>query len=115
MIHAMRPLESNKDSSIIRQGEYGSVLYVLEGIIKINLISFIDGRVEVSKDSRFIRIMEAPCVFGELAILYHCERTASVKTLEYCRLWAIDRQIFHTIMVNTAKTKHNSAFNYLKG
>lgn len=34
MIHAMRPFEAKKDSSIIRQGEYGSVLYVLEGISK---------------------------------------------------------------------------------
>ena len=32
----------------------------------------------MSKDQRFIRVMEGPCVFGELAILYHCERTATV-------------------------------------
>lgn len=58
--------------------------------------------------------MDAPCVFGELAILYHCERTASVKALTTCRIWAIDRQIFHSIMVNTAKSKHDSTFSYLK-
>lgn len=42
-------------------------------------IFFVEGRVQVSKDAQFLRIMEAPCVFGELAILYHCERTATVK------------------------------------
>ncbi|KAI1714536.1 cyclic nucleotide-binding domain-containing protein [Ditylenchus destructor] len=103
MIRSMYPVDAQKDTSIIRQGEYGSLLYVLE-----------EGRVQVTKDSRFIRIMEAPCVFGELAILYHCERTASVKALTPCRIWAIDRQIFHSIMVNTAKSKHNATVTYLK-
>lgn len=32
--------------------------------------------------------------FGELALLYNAPRSASVKTLEKCALWAIDRVTF---------------------
>jgi cGMP-dependent protein kinase len=103
IIQSMYPLEAAPESTIIRQGEHGSQLFVLE-----------EGRVQVSKDAQFLRIMEAPCVFGELAILYHCERTATVKALTPCRVWAIERKIFHSINVNAAKSKHNSIFSALK-
>ncbi|CAD5221854.1 unnamed protein product [Bursaphelenchus okinawaensis] len=96
MINAMQPMMFGPEQWIIRQGEFGSKLYVLE-----------DGKVQVTKDSQFLRVMEAPCVFGELAILYHCERTASIKTLCNCRVWALERRIFHAVMVNTAKSKHD--------
>lgn len=82
MIRSMSPLEASEGTLIIRQGEHGSELYVLQGICSVCVLSLIrvaEGRVQVSKDSRFLRIMDAPCVFGELAILYNCERTASVK------------------------------------
>uniref|UniRef100_A0A914BU79 Cyclic nucleotide-binding domain-containing protein n=1 Tax=Acrobeloides nanus TaxID=290746 RepID=A0A914BU79_9BILA len=103
MIESMHQVDVPADSIVIRQGDHGSLLYVLE-----------DGKLQVTKDNRLLRIMDAPCVFGELAILYHCERTASVKALTPCRLWAIERSIFHSIMVNSAKTKHDSLFKFLK-
>lgn len=59
MIKAMQPVDFEPNSWIIREGDNGNQLFVLS-----------DGKVQVTKDSRFIRIMEAPCVFGELCILY---------------------------------------------
>ena len=32
--------------------------------------------------------------FGELALLYNAPRSASVKTIESCYLWGIDRKTF---------------------
>jgi cGMP-dependent protein kinase len=58
--------------------------------------------------------MEAPGVFGELALLYNCMRTASVKAINTCQLWSLERQIFHSIMVNTAKSKHREKLDQMK-
>ncbi len=38
-----------------------------------------EGKVEVSKDNKFLSFMHPGKVFGELAILYNCKRTASIK------------------------------------
>lgn len=38
-----------------------------------------EGKVQVVKDNRFVRTMEDGALFGELAILHHCERTATVR------------------------------------
>ena len=46
-----------------------------------NFIYFVhkDGQVEVTKDGEVLGQMSSGTVFGELAILYNCKRTASVK------------------------------------
>ena len=41
--------------------------------------SFTEGTVEVSKHSKVLTTMGPGRVFGELAILYNCTRTASIK------------------------------------
>ena len=38
-----------------------------------------EGRLEVTKDGEVLGEMNGGTVFGELAILYNCKRTASVK------------------------------------
>jgi cGMP-dependent protein kinase len=43
--------------------------------------------------------------FGELAILYNCKRTASVKAVTDGKLWALDRSVFQQIMVSTGLKK----------
>ncbi|XP_072095338.1 cGMP-dependent protein kinase 1 isoform X5 [Mobula birostris] len=53
-------------------------------------------------------------VFGELAILYNCTRTATVKTLTNVKLWAIDRPCFQTIMMRTGLIKHAEYMEFLK-
>lgn len=40
---------------------------------------FLEGAVDVCKDGKSIRNITTPAVFGELAILYNCMRTATVK------------------------------------
>lgn len=41
--------------------------------------SFTEGTVEVSKHNKVLTTMGPGRVFGELAILYNCTRTASIK------------------------------------
>ena len=43
------------------------------------ILLYIDGEVEVMKSNKVLGKMIAGRAFGELAILYNCTRTASVK------------------------------------
>jgi len=43
---------------------------------------FIDGKIEVTKDAQKLCTMGPGKVFGELAILYNCTRTASVRGIK---------------------------------
>jgi hypothetical protein len=42
-----------------------------------------EGRVEVSRENKYLSTLAPGKVFGELAILYNCKRTATIKG-EYC-------------------------------
>jgi len=43
------------------------------------LLLFVEGKVEVSREGKFMISMGSGTVFGELAILYNCKRTATIK------------------------------------
>lgn len=45
------------------------------------LYGIIEGEVEVTKNGEHRRFMGSGKLFGELAILYNCTRTATVKAL----------------------------------
>jgi CRP-like cAMP-binding protein len=40
---------------------------------------FSEGRVEVSRDDKYLSTLAPGKVLGELAILYNCKRTATIK------------------------------------
>ncbi len=61
-------MEYAKGSLIIKEGDVGSIVYVME-----------EGKVEVSREGKFLSVMSAGKLFGELAILYNCQRTATIK------------------------------------
>ncbi|KAG5831717.1 hypothetical protein ANANG_G00306710 [Anguilla anguilla] len=103
IVDCMYPVEYGKDSCIIKEGDVGSLVYVME-----------DGKVEVTKEGMKLCTMGPGKVFGELAILYNCTRTATVKTLTNVKLWAIDRQCFQTIMMRTGLIKHSEYMEFLK-
>lgn len=99
----MCPVEYAQDSLIIKEGDYGSVVYVME-----------EGKVEVSKEGKFLSNLGPGKVFGELAILYNCTRTATVKAIMDCKLWAIERQCFQTIMMRTGLVRQAEYTSFLK-
>ncbi|XP_013776666.1 cGMP-dependent protein kinase, isozyme 2 forms cD4/T1/T3A/T3B-like isoform X1 [Limulus polyphemus] len=99
----MYPVEYAQDSLIIKEGEVGSVVFVME-----------EGKVEVTKEGKFLCSLGPGKVFGELAILYNCTRTATVKAVNDCRLWAIERQCFQTIMMRTGLVRQAEHTDFLK-
>uniref|UniRef100_A0A3B5L2V3 cGMP-dependent protein kinase n=1 Tax=Xiphophorus couchianus TaxID=32473 RepID=A0A3B5L2V3_9TELE len=103
IVDCMYPVDYGKDACIIKEGDVGSVVFVME-----------EGKVEVTKEGMKLCTMGPGKVFGELAILYNCTRTATVRTLIHVKLWAIDRQCFQTIMMRTGLIKHSEYMDFLK-
>ncbi|XP_068585422.1 cGMP-dependent protein kinase 1-like isoform X2 [Cebidichthys violaceus] len=103
IVDCMYPVDYEKDACIIKEGDVGSLVYVME-----------EGKVEVTKEGMKLCTMGPGKVFGELAILYNCTRTATVMALIQVKLWAIDRQCFQTIMMRTGLIKHAEYMDFLK-
>lgn len=103
IVDCMYPMEYAKGSLIIKEGDIGSIMYVME-----------EGKVEVSREGKFLSVMTAGRLFGELAILYNCQRTATNKAATDCKLWAIERQCFQTIMMRTGLAKQAEYSSFLK-
>ena len=53
-------------------------------------------------------------IMTKLAILYNCKRTATNKAATDCKLWAIERQCFQTIMMRTGLIKQAEHTAFLK-
>uniref|UniRef100_A0A8C9YSH2 cGMP-dependent protein kinase n=1 Tax=Sander lucioperca TaxID=283035 RepID=A0A8C9YSH2_SANLU len=103
IMDCMHPTSLTKGCCVIQEGDDGSTVYVLE-----------EGMVEVTKQGKKLCTIGPAKVFGELAILYNCTRTATVTALTDIKLWAIDRQGFQTIMMRTGLIKHSQYMDFLR-
>ncbi|XP_055332267.1 cGMP-dependent protein kinase 1-like isoform X2 [Paramacrobiotus metropolitanus] len=103
IVDCMYYVEYAADEIIIQEGEDGKLMYVLE-----------DGEVEVTKDGKKLCNMGPGKVFGELAILYNCKRTATIRAVVPCKVWAIDRQSFQMIMMRQGLMKQQEYVAFLK-
>ncbi|XP_058062961.1 cGMP-dependent protein kinase, isozyme 2 forms cD4/T1/T3A/T3B isoform X5 [Anopheles bellator] len=103
IVDCMYPVQYAAGSLIIKEGDVGSIVYVME-----------EGRVEVSREGKYLSTLSGAKVLGELAILYHCQRTATITAATDCKLWAIERQCFQTIMMRTGLIRQAEYSDFLK-
>ncbi|XP_011301446.1 cGMP-dependent protein kinase, isozyme 2 forms cD4/T1/T3A/T3B isoform X1 [Fopius arisanus] len=103
IVDCMYPVTYPAGSLIITEGDVGSTVYVME-----------EGKVEVSRDGKYLSTLAPGKVLGELAILYNCKRTATITAATDCRLWGIDRSSFQTIMMRTGLSKQAEYTDFLK-
>lgn len=68
LVESMYHKRISKGEYVIREGESGAHLYIAD-----------DGEFEVIKDHVTLGKMGPGKAFGELAILYNCKRTASIR------------------------------------
>lgn len=68
---------------IIRQGEYGELMYFLSS-----------GEVEVLIDKEFVTIRPAGSIFGEAALIQNEKRNASIRATTYCDVYRLSRHSF---------------------
>ncbi|HVB77398.1 MAG TPA: cyclic nucleotide-binding domain-containing protein [Candidatus Nitrosotalea sp.] len=90
LARAMRPVSETKGATIIRQGDWGDAMYVIE-----------EGRCEVTVDDSpghtvVISILGPGDFFGEMALIAEEPRTATIRALEDCRLLVLDRATLYT-------------------
>ncbi|XP_032190604.1 cGMP-dependent protein kinase 2 isoform X4 [Mustela erminea] len=103
MVECMYGRSYQQGGYIIKQGEPGNHIFVLA-----------EGRLEVFQGEKFLSSIPMWTTFGELAILYNCTRTASVKAITNVKTWALDREVFQNIMRRTAQARDEQYRNFLR-
>lgn len=103
MVECMYGRNYQQGSYIIKQGEPGNHIFVLA-----------EGRLEVFQGEKLLSSIPMWTTFGELAILYNCTRTASVKAITNVKTWALDREVFQNIMRRTAQARDEEYRNFLR-
>uniref|UniRef100_UPI00358EC2A4 cGMP-dependent protein kinase 1-like isoform X2 n=1 Tax=Myxine glutinosa TaxID=7769 RepID=UPI00358EC2A4 len=104
VVDFMKPALFPKESTIISEGSHGSCVYVLE-----------DGKVEVTKEGEKLCTLDKGKVFGELAVLYNCTRTATVTALTSVSLWAIERPCFQAVVMKASQQRQALYLQLLQG
>ncbi|XP_020481952.1 cGMP-dependent protein kinase 2 isoform X1 [Labrus bergylta] len=103
MVDCMYEKVYTEGQLVIQEGEPGNYLYVLA-----------EGLLEVIQNGKLLGEMRPGTAFGELAILYNCKRTATIKSVSQSHIWALDRQTFQTIMMRTTQARHEEYFSFLR-
>ncbi|XP_072921323.1 cGMP-dependent protein kinase 2 isoform X1 [Hemitrygon akajei] len=103
MVECMYEKNYQVGDYVIKQGEPGNHLFVLA-----------EGNLEVRQNSKILTLIGIWTAFGELAILYNCTRTASVKAVTCVKTWVLDREVFQNIMRRTTQARHEQYRNFLR-
>ncbi|XP_069466802.1 cGMP-dependent protein kinase 2-like isoform X2 [Ambystoma mexicanum] len=103
MVDCMYERTYTQSQVVIQEGAAGNHLYVLA-----------EGFLNVIQNSRLLGQMHPGTAFGELAILYNCKRTATVKAVVESKIWVLDRQVFQNIMMTSGQAQHQEYFSFLR-
>uniref|UniRef100_A0A915C3B6 cGMP-dependent protein kinase n=1 Tax=Parascaris univalens TaxID=6257 RepID=A0A915C3B6_PARUN len=103
LVECMYEKRINKDQWIINEGEPGYRLFVVS-----------DGRVRISKEGVTLSVLKPPVVIGELAMLYNCERTASVQAVTDVTLWVLERAVYKAITTRIGMERHSEMMAFLQ-
>lgn len=99
VIGAMKEVAAAPKDRVIKQGDNGDFLFVIEKGTLDCLIKLPDG------SEKNVKTCQPGDVFGELALLYNCPRAASVECKEAATLWQLDRDTFNHIVKEAAQKK----------
>ncbi|XP_029452161.1 cGMP-dependent protein kinase 2-like isoform X2 [Rhinatrema bivittatum] len=92
-----------KGETVISEGAEGNTMYIIA-----------EGELHVTQHGQHLRTLLTGDVFGELAILYNCKRTATVTAATDVKLWKIDRQTYRTIVTHKHKQRRQEILGFLK-
>ncbi|KRX05579.1 Cyclic nucleotide-binding protein [Pseudocohnilembus persalinus] len=108
VIDAMEEQKFSPNQYIIKQGDDGNCLYVLdEGEASCEKI-FKKGEKPV-----FLKTYIPGESFGELALLYNCPRAATIKAQTNCTLFVLDQETFNHIVKDAAQKKRERYQDFL--
>ncbi|XP_068252952.1 cGMP-dependent protein kinase 1-like [Nyctibius grandis] len=103
LAQSFAPVWHGPGDTVLAEGAEGTAMYIVA-----------EGQLSVSQRGRRLRTLGPGDVFGELAILYHCRRTATVRALGPVRLWAIDRHRYRAIATSNARQRRAETLGCLR-
>ena len=109
LVDAMSEMVVPAKTRIIKQGDSGDFLFVIEQGT-LDCFKMFDG----STEEKLVKTCQKGDVFGELALLYHVPRAASVESRTTCVLWKLDRETFAAIVSSAASRKREKHESFLK-
>ena len=109
VIGAMDERKAGPGEPIIRQGEDGDNLYVVESG-KLACTKLFPG----NEEETHLKYYVPGEAFGELALLYNAPRAASITASEDSLLWSLDRATFNHIVKDAAMRKREMYEDFLK-
>jgi len=89
IFNAMFSVEHKSGEFIMKQGDEGDNFYIIE-----------TGVVDVLVNDNMVSNISVGGCFGELALIYGTPRAASIRCQTDCKLWAIDRDTYRSILMN---------------
>lgn len=100
VVDAFQEVPVKKGTVIIRQGDDGDRLYLIESGY-VDVMKTFPGE----KADKFLCKMGPGDAFGELALMYNAPRAATVIAADDMQLWALDRDSFTNIVRDAAAKK----------
>lgn len=109
VIDAMEEKNFKKNETVIKQGEDGEVLYLLES-------GKLDCFKKFNKDEKdtFLKNYFPGDAFGELALLYNAPRAATIVATEDSKMWSLDRATFNNIVKDASMKRREMYEKFLK-
>jgi len=108
VLDAMQHVVKHHGENIIKEGDDGDNLYVVEkGTLDCTKI--FHGKTEPTH----LKEYHPGDAFGELALLYNCPRAATITAKTDAELWSLDRKTFNHIVKDAAAVKREKYEDFL--
>lgn len=108
VIDAMKEENFEDGDVVIKEGDDGEVLYVVESGL-YNCSKIFTGRTKPTNLTKY----EQGAAFGELALLYNAPRAATITCLESGTLYSLDRNTFNHIVKDAAAKRRERYEDFL--
>jgi cAMP-dependent protein kinase regulator len=109
IVDALEEKHYKKDDYIIKQGDSGDYVYIIE---KGELIC--EKVFNKGDPPTYLKTYKEGELFGELALLYNAPRAATIYAKTDCVLWALDRLTFNSIVKESAINKREKYKKFLE-
>ncbi len=87
IIQQMSQYSIKKNNNVFEQGDYPTYFYVLE-----------EGTCDMYIDGKKVKSLSRGACFGDLSLIYNCNRECTVKTITDCTFWTLEKKNFTKIM-----------------
>lgn len=95
VIGAMKECRFSENSEVIKQGQDGAELFVVD-------IGHLKCYKKINNEDKLVKEYEAGQCFGELSLLYSVPRAATIINTTDAVLWSLDRSTFNHIVKDAA-------------